>query len=415
MNNLQETNKNTVKALSIRFERVNKKFGSHSALKEVSFTIPAGARAVLLGPSGGGKSTALRLIAGLENVTDGEIWIGEEKATHMDPGDRNVAMVFQNYALYPHMTVWDNITFALRMAKIPRSEIERRVDQALRLLDMKGLEKRLPRELSGGQRQRVALARAIVKEAPIVLMDEPLSNLDAKLRVKARMELLELQKKLGFTLVYVTHDQTEALAIGTHIFVLANGTLLQSGTNQDLYHQPTNIFVATFIGSPAMNIWKVRYDQGHVFFDEDCDKNLGERLSMSVPIGIQESLESHFSSDASKEDRTFVMGVRPEHIKIMHPSQTMAYQSEQKEEDFHFFTSDDERAYVKVQVSMIESVGRERYVHAQFNDKNVTVIEPVLASHGGATSIKLNDKISISFRWDDVHWFSAKDGSRIVF
>ena len=209
---------------------------------------------VLVGPSGCGKTTALRMVAGLEDVTDGTIAIGDRIVNDLSPGERDVAMVFQNYALYPHMTVYQNIALSLRIRKLPREEMNRRVREAARILRLEDLLQRRPRELSGGQRQRVAMGRAIVREPQAFLMDEPLSNLDAKLRVQMRAEILQIQKNLGVTTIYVTHDQTEAMTLGDEVAVLKRGVLQQVAPPQELYQRPTNLFVAGFIGSPAMNL-----------------------------------------------------------------------------------------------------------------------------------------------------------------
>jgi ABC-type sugar transport system ATPase subunit len=239
---------------SITYEDVWKEFDGTAAVQEFSLEIADGEFVVLVGPSGCGKSTALRMLAGLEVVTRGRILIGDRVVNNVAPQSRDVAMVFQSYALYPHMKVYDNLAFGLRNLKVPKNEIDARVRRAADILQLTPLLKRKPKQLSGGQRQRVALGRAIVREPVAFLMDEPLSNLDAQLRVETRAEILKLQRSLGTTTIYVTHDQVEAMTMGDRIAVLNHGLLQQVGTPQALYEHPVNIFVAGFIGSPAMNL-----------------------------------------------------------------------------------------------------------------------------------------------------------------
>ena len=239
---------------SITFEHVSKIFDETTAVDDLSIEVADGEFLVLVGPSGCGKTTALRMLAGLEEITKGRIAIGDRVVNHVAPGARDVAMVFQSYALYPHMTVYDNLAFSLRNRRLPKQEIDRRVQQAGEILELDTLLKRKPKQLSGGQRQRVALGRAIVREPAAFLMDEPLSNLDAALRVQTRAEILKLQKRLGTTTIYVTHDQVEAMTMGDRIAVMSKGVLQQIGTPQVLYTTPANLFVAAFIGSPSMNL-----------------------------------------------------------------------------------------------------------------------------------------------------------------
>ncbi|HET7043792.1 MAG TPA: sn-glycerol-3-phosphate ABC transporter ATP-binding protein UgpC [Gaiellaceae bacterium] len=238
----------------IRFEHVTKSFDETKAVDDLSIEVADGEFLVLVGPSGCGKTTALRMLAGLEQITSGRILIGDRVVNNVAPGSRDVAMVFQSYALYPHMTVFDNLAFSLRNRKLPKAEIERRVDSAAEVLELGTMLKRKPKQLSGGQRQRVALGRAIVREPAAFLMDEPLSNLDAALRVQTRAEIMKLQKRLRTTTIYVTHDQIEAMTMGDRIAVMSGGVLQQLGTPEELYTRPANTFVATFIGSPAMNL-----------------------------------------------------------------------------------------------------------------------------------------------------------------
>jgi multiple sugar transport system ATP-binding protein len=239
---------------SIAFDHVTKVFDGTPAVRDLSLEVADGEFLVLVGPSGCGKTTALRMLAGLEEVTSGRVLIGEQVVNDVPPGARDLAMVFQSYALYPHMTVYDNMAFGLRNRGLPKAEIDRRVREVAELLDLGALLERKPKQLSGGQRQRVALGRAIVREPAAFLMDEPLSNLDAALRVQTRAELLKLQKRLGATTLYVTHDQVEAMTLGDRIAVMRDGRLQQVGTPEEVYTNPANVFVASFLGSPPMNL-----------------------------------------------------------------------------------------------------------------------------------------------------------------
>jgi multiple sugar transport system ATP-binding protein len=238
----------------VTYQHVSKLFDGTAAVDDLTLQVQDGEFIVLVGPSGCGKSTALRMLAGLEEITEGRILIGDRVVNNVAPASRDVAMVFQSYALYPHMTVYDNLAFALKNKRVPRREIEERVRRAAETLQMDSLLKRKPKQLSGGQRQRVALGRAIVREPAAFLMDEPLSNLDAKLRVETRAEILKLQRRLGTTTIYVTHDQVEAMTMGDRIAVMRDGVLQQVGTPEQLYTNPRNMFVGGFIGSPAMNL-----------------------------------------------------------------------------------------------------------------------------------------------------------------
>src|SRR5580692_9768483 len=248
----------------VELTKVSKRYGDVLAVEEVNLITAEGEFVVLVGPSGCGKTTTMRMIAGLETVTGGEIKIGGRNVVGMIPRERDVAMVFQNYALFPHMNVFGNISFGMRLRKFPREKIESRVQQAASILGIEHLLERKPKELSGGERQRVALGRAIVREPQVFLMDEPLSNIDAKLRVEMRAEIIKLQRRLGITTVYVTHDQTEAMTMGNRVAVLSGGHLQQVDTPRQLYDNPVNQFVAGFIGSPAMNLQTVPLTEGGV-------------------------------------------------------------------------------------------------------------------------------------------------------
>ncbi len=287
---------------SVTFENVTKHFAETSAVEDLSLDVEDGEFLVLVGPSGCGKSTALRMLAGLEEITSGRILIGDRVVNNVQPAARDVAMVFQSYALYPHMTVYDNLAFSLRNQKVPKQEIDERVRRAAEILDLQQLVKRKPKQLSGGQRQRVALGRAIVREPVAFLMDEPLSNLDAKLRVQTRAEILKLQQSLGTTTIYVTHDQVEAMTMGDRIAVLRAGVLQQVGTPEALYTHPNNVFVAGFIGSPAMNLVPVEpaSDGGRPVLRQDA-------FVVELPERLANALE---------ERDGVVVGFRPEHLQL---------------------------------------------------------------------------------------------------
>ena len=266
------------------------------AVDALDLTVEDGEFLVLVGPSGCGKSTSLRMLAGLEEVTGGRILIGDRDVTDVPPKDRDIAMVFQNYALYPHMSVADNMGFALKMAGVGKPEIAERVREAAKLLDLQDYLDRKPKALSGGQRQRVAMGRAIVRQPQVFLMDEPLSNLDAKLRVQTRTQIAALQRRLGITTVYVTHDQTEAMTMGDRVAVLKDGLLMQVGKPRELYDRPVNVFVAGFIGSPAMNLFTLPVVEGGVRFGDDVHpvprEVLGQASDSSVTLGVRpEDLE----------------------------------------------------------------------------------------------------------------------------
>lgn len=287
----------------VMLQHVSKCFGDLVAVKDVNLEIGDGELMVLVGPSGCGKSTILRMIAGLEEVTSGEIWIDDRMVNHVPPKDRDIAMVFQNYALYPHMSVYENIAFGLKLRRVPRHEIRQRVDQAAELLKIADKLKSKPKELSGGQRQRVAVGRAIVREPKVFLFDEPLSNLDAKLRVHMRAELQELHHKLKTTTIYVTHDQVEAMTLGQRVAVLERGVLQQVDTPQRLYDHPANVFVAGFIGSPAMNFLNATLvEEDHGLVAE------GQGFQISIPPEKASQLERQVG-------QAIIVGVRPEHLQ----------------------------------------------------------------------------------------------------
>ncbi len=287
---------------SVTYDHVTKRFGDVVAVNDLSIKIEDKEFLVLVGPSGCGKSTALRLLAGLEDITEGRILIGDQVVNDIPPKDRDIAMVFQSYALYPHMSVYDNMAFGLKLRKYSKSEIDRRVKDAAQILGIEELLDRKPRQLSGGQRQRVAVGRAIVREPKVFLLDEPLSNLDAKLRVQTRTEITKLHQRLETTFIYVTHDQVEAMTMASRIAVLNHGVLQQLDTPQSLYDKPDNLFVAGFIGSPAMNFFNAKLTQsdGKVYVDAGS-------FSVQIPEDRTETYMPHVG-------KRVVFGIRPEDI-----------------------------------------------------------------------------------------------------
>ncbi|WP_171206282.1 sn-glycerol-3-phosphate import ATP-binding protein UgpC [Ruegeria sp. HKCCA0235A] len=325
---------------TVTLENVKKSFGPTDVIHGVDVDIADGEFIVIVGPSGCGKSTLLRMVAGLETVTSGEIRIGGERANDKEPMDRDIAMVFQNYALYPHMSVRQNMGYGLKIAGLPKAQIDQKVTQAAKLLQLEPLLDRKPRQLSGGQRQRVAMGRAIVREPAVFLFDEPLSNLDAKLRVQMRLEIRELQEKLGITSLYVTHDQVEAMTMADRMIVMNGGIAEQIGTPLEVYETPQTLFAAQFIGSPAMNIFEARRENGAVKIGEievgpsggpDCAVKLGIRpehllsddngpleaaIQMAEPLGANTLLHGHLSGSESAITAS-LPGVHP--IEGRHP------------------------------------------------------------------------------------------------
>ena len=281
----------------IIFENVEKKYGDNTVIPHLNLKIDPGERVILLGPSGCGKSTTLRMIAGLEAISSGKLIMNDKIVNDIAPGDRDVSMVFQNYALYPHMTVEDNITYGLKANKVEKSEIDKRLNEVLEILSLNKYKDRKPNQLSGGQRQRVALARAIAKNSSYLLLDEPLSNLDAQLRLKARRELVRLHDNFNMTFVYVTHDQVEAMTIAQKIVLMNEGEIQMVGTPNEIYDNPANVFTARFIGSPPMNIFLASFDGNDFIFDQDRKINIKDGLN-------QYKKEKYY------------LGIRPENIKL---------------------------------------------------------------------------------------------------
>jgi multiple sugar transport system ATP-binding protein len=326
----------------IVLDKVTKRFpDGYEAVRGMDLDIQDGEFMILVGPSGCGKSTALRMIAGLEDITEGELRIGDQVVNQIAPKDRDIAMVFQNYALYPHMTVRENMAFPLKLAGAPKEEIDRKVTEAARILDLVEHLDRKPANLSGGQRQRVAMGRAIVRDPQAFLMDEPLSNLDAKLRVQMRTEVARIQTRLGTTTVYVTHDQTEAMTLGDRVAVMRTGVLQQVGTPAELYNNPVNLFVAGFIGSPAMNFMPARL-RGDV-----------AELPMAE---VRLSDEARERAAAAQGDGTVIAGIRPESF-----------------EDASLVGGDtrDRGTTFRAKIDLVESMGAEQYAYFQIDEAEV--------------------------------------------
>ncbi|APY15856.1 MULTISPECIES: sn-glycerol-3-phosphate import ATP-binding protein UgpC [unclassified Brucella] len=346
----------------IVLDNVRKSYGGNiEVIKGVSLEIADGEFVVLVGPSGCGKSTLLRMIAGLESITSGTISIGERVVNNVEPAERDIAMVFQNYALYPHMTVRENLAYGLKNRKTPKEEIERRIAKAAKALEIEQFLERKPRQLSGGQRQRVAMGRAIVREPAAFLFDEPLSNLDAKLRVQMRVEIKRLQRSLGTTSVYVTHDQMEAMTMADRLVVLNAGHIEQVGTPIELYEKPASTFVATFIGSPSMNLLQS---------PESAAWQPGSAITL--PSG----------------GCTF--GVRPEDIRIL----------EEGDQDADGFNA-------QVRIEAVELVGAESYIHAALSDG-----KPLIFRVAGRSTHNIDEMVRVGASATDVHIFGA-DGRRV--
>jgi multiple sugar transport system ATP-binding protein len=332
---------------------------------------------VLVGPSGCGKTTALRMVAGLEEITEGTLKIGDRVVNDLAPKDRDVAMVFQSYALYPHMSVRDNLAFGLKLRKIPKAEIEKRVNEAARMIELTNLLDRKPKQLSGGQRQRVALGRAIVREPAVFLMDEPLSNLDAKLRVQTRAEIARLHQRLRTTIIYVTHDQVEAMTMGDRIAVMNNGILQQVGAPQVLYEKPTNKFVAGFIGSPAMNFVNVKLER------EDGTAALrAEQLELPLPDRLKAAAE------ASGGELT--AGFRPEHFEIVDGQ------------------APGPGARLRATTDVVEFLGNEELLHVRVGEHDLVAI--VDASH----RVKPGDALDLHVPMDKIHLFDQDEGNALT-
>jgi len=347
---------------SIVLKNLVKSYGKTEVLHQVSGEFSDGEFIVIVGPSGCGKSTLLRMIAGLESVTSGEISIGDKVVNELEPADRDIAMVFQNYALYPHMTVRENMAYGLKIRKIPKAEIARRVEEAADILEIGDYLDRRPRQLSGGQRQRVAMGRAIVRNPQVFLFDEPLSNLDAKLRVQMRLEIRKLQRRLDVTSIYVTHDQVEAMTLGDRLMVLNGGFVEQFGTPIELYDRPASVFVAGFIGSPAMNLLTVTGGHSVVQFDNET------KLSVKAPISGQ-----------------ITLGIRPEHL------------------------IEDAKGEFIIEAEMFEQLGANTLVHGRLQNSKTQIV----ASLPGHVSKEPGTEMRFSADKNLLHFFDVKTGKRL--
>lgn len=345
---------------TVTLENVRKSFGSIEVIKGINMAIEDGEFIVIVGPSGCGKSTLLRMIAGLESTTGGTIRIAEQIVNDKEPMDRDIAMVFQNYALYPHMSVRNNMAYGLKIAKVPRDEQKRKVDEAAKLLQLEDYLDRKPKQLSGGQRQRVAMGRAIVREPSVFLFDEPLSNLDAKLRVQMRLEIKQLQERLGVTSLYVTHDQVEAMTMADRMIVLNQGKAEQIGSPLDVYQAPESLFAAQFIGSPAMNIFE------------------GTVSSGTVQLAGGASLPCH-----SHENREVKVGIRPEHL------------------------IQDSTGPIQLQVDYAEPLGATTLLHGTLAQANTGMIASLPGVH------QQQQAINLSIDPDNIHLFDKDTGLRI--
>ena len=383
---------------AVTFSQVTKRYkDGPKAVDALDLEIADGEFMVLVGPSGCGKSTALRMLAGLEEITDGELSIDEHIVNDLPPGDRDIAMVFQNYALYPHMTVRENIGFALEVAKMDKAEAKRSVEEAAEMLGLTEYLDRLPKALSGGQRQRVAMGRAIVRSPKVFLMDEPLSNLDAKLRVQMRSDIIQLQARLGTTMVYVTHDQVEAMTMGHRVAVMRNGLLQQVAPPQELYLTPANLFVASFIGSPAMNLITsdVSIEDGTVFV------SFAEHRVRLAPGAVD-----RYPGLLQRDGSQVIFGMRPEHFALAGDIDV----------------ADDQ--IIGVDVDLAEAMGAEVHVHTRFDIPPVSIDgemvdpdddapelgTPIIARIDGVHVVAMGEHIQLALKTHLAHFFDPTDG-----
>ena len=364
---------------TLKIEDLSKNFGTTEVLKKINLDIDEGNFLVLLGPSGCGKSTLLNIIAGLENINEGNVYIDDYNVSKVEPKDRNIAMVFQSYALYPSMNVRENMVFGLKQAKTSKEKIEEQLKKVSSFLKVDELLHRKPSQLSGGQRQRVAIGRALVREPRIFLFDEPLSNLDAKLRVEMRREIKKLHQTLKTTVVYVTHDQTEAMSLGTKIAIMNHGVIQQNDTPEIIYNKPSNTFVADFIGSPSMNLIK-----GKIIKKSDQISFLGENSNNDIQIPIN---NYNFDKKIELDNKEVYFGIRPEHI----------YYKKSNEEDFE----------IKLKADLSEYIGHEQII--TFNYSN----QEILAKFPSTVKIKINKEINLHFDLTQISLFDKNSKERI--
>ena len=358
---------------SLSLQHINKTYpNGFQAVKDFNLEIEDKEFIIFVGPSGCGKSTTLRMIAGLEEISGGTLKIGDKVMNDVEPKDRDIAMVFQNYALYPHMTVYDNMAFGLKLRKVPKDQIDKAVREAARILDLEKLLDRKPKALSGGQRQRVAMGRAIVRNPKVFLMDEPLSNLDAKLRVQMRIEISKLHENLGATIIYVTHDQTEAMTLGTRIVVMKDGIVQQVDTPQNLYNTPCNQFVAGFIGSPQMNFMDALVNVN----GNDVTLKVGEHV-LKVPASKKQAL-----IDGGYDGKTVVLGIRPEDV---HDSQA--------------FISNSPDSVIKSKIKVYELLGAEVFLYFDLEGTQMT------ARVNPRTTLRTGDDAVFALDMEKIHLF----------
>jgi multiple sugar transport system ATP-binding protein len=357
--------------------------GNVTAVSDFNLDIEDKEFIVLVGPSGCGKSTTLRMVAGLEEISSGELYIGDRLVNDVAPKDRDIAMVFQNYALYPHMTVFDNMAFGLKLRKVPKAEIKRRVEENAKVLDIYHLLNRKPKALSGGQRQRVALGRAIVREPKVFLMDEPLSNLDAKLRVAMRTEITKLHQRLQTTFIYVTHDQTEAMTMGTRIVVMKDGIIQQVDSPQNLYDYPTNLFVAGFIGSPQMNFFNVTLEKD----GKDVVARFGDNKIVIPPSKLAKF------ADESSIGKEVILGIRPENIH-----------------DEDVFVQAAPNAVINCDVEVTELMGSETYLYLKTSGKD----ENIIARVNPRTTSRAGQTIQVAFDVNPLHFFDKETETTLL-
>ena len=362
---------------SVSLQHIYKVYaGGVTAVSDFNLDIKDKEFIVLVGPSGCGKSTTLRMVAGLEEISDGELYIGDKLVNDVAPKDRDIAMVFQNYALYPHMTIYDNMAFGLKLRKTPKDEIKRRVEEAAKILGIDHLLNRKPKALSGGQRQRVALGRAIVREPKVFLFDEPLSNLDAKLRVQMRTEITKLHQRLQTTFIYVTHDQTEAMTLGDRIVIMKDGFIQQIGTPQEVFNHPYNLFVAGFIGSPAMNM-----------FDANLVKKDGKYFVNLNGYEVELSAEKQAALAANNvEEQAITLGVRPEHLGLVDDG-------------------------VEAKIDVHELMGSSVHLHVNTMGKDIIVIVSTMnMTDAEVSALSAGVAVKIGFSGNVCHLFNKETG-----